>query len=50
MAGPPQRCPLRPMTLEKLDAFINLMRPLGLAEVSRTGAVAIARGTRSLSV
>ncbi|MDQ1079858.1 acetolactate synthase small subunit [Pseudoroseomonas cervicalis] len=35
---------------EKLDAFINLMRPLGLAEVSRTGAVAIARGTRSLSV
>jgi len=31
---------------EKLDAFIELMRPLGLAEVSRTGVVAIARGTR----
>ena len=29
---------------EKLDAFINLMRPLGLIEVSRTGVVAIARG------
>jgi len=34
---------------EKIDAFVELMRPLGLAEVSRTGAVAIARGTRSLS-
>jgi acetolactate synthase-1/3 small subunit len=29
---------------EKLNAFIALMEPLGLAEVSRTGAVAIARG------
>jgi acetolactate synthase-1/3 small subunit len=29
---------------EKLNAFINLMEPLGLVEVSRTGAVAIARG------
>lgn len=28
----------------KLDAFINLMRPLGLVEVSRTGVVAISRG------
>ena len=31
-------------TADKLDAFLALMRPLGLAEVSRTGAVAIARG------
>jgi acetolactate synthase-1/3 small subunit len=31
---------------DKLDAFVELMRPLGLAEVSRTGVVAIARGTR----
>jgi acetolactate synthase I/III small subunit len=30
---------------EKINAFINLMEPLGLVEVSRTGAVAIARGT-----
>jgi acetolactate synthase-1/3 small subunit len=29
---------------EKLNAFIGLMEPLGLVEVSRTGAVAIARG------
>ncbi len=33
---------------EKIDAFIALMRPLGLAEVCRTGALAIARGVRSL--
>ena len=31
---------------EKLDAFVELMRPLGLAEVSRTGVAAMARGTR----
>jgi acetolactate synthase I/III small subunit len=29
---------------DKLDAFIALMEPLGLVEVSRTGAVAISRG------
>jgi acetolactate synthase-1/3 small subunit len=34
---------------EKIDAFCALMRPVGLVEVSRTGAVAMARGTRSLS-
>ncbi len=28
----------------KLDAFVELMRPLGLVDVSRTGVVAIARG------
>jgi len=33
---------------EKLDAFINLMRPLGLIEISRTGAVAIARGAQGI--
>ena len=33
---------------EKLDAFIALMRPLGLLEVSRTGIAAIARGVRVL--
>ncbi len=31
---------------DKIDAFVELMRPLGLAEVSRTGVTAIARGTR----
>ena len=29
---------------DKLNAFIGLMEPLGLVEISRTGAVAIARG------
>ena len=33
---------------EKLDAFIKLMKPLGLVEVSRTGAVAILRGAKAL--
>ena len=35
-------------TAEKLNAFIKLMNPLGLVEVSRTGAVAILRGERAL--
>jgi acetolactate synthase-1/3 small subunit len=29
---------------DKIDAFIGLMEPLGLVDVSRTGVVAIARG------
>jgi len=33
---------------DKLDAFLDLMRPLGLAEVSRTGIAAIARGARTI--
>lgn len=33
---------------DKLDAFINLMKPLGLVDVSRTGVVAIARGEAGL--
>jgi acetolactate synthase-1/3 small subunit len=33
---------------DKLDAFIDLMRHLGLAEVSRTGVVAMARGARTI--
>ena len=33
---------------EKLDAFIALMRPIGLAEVSRSGIAAIARGATTL--
>lgn len=32
----------------KVDAFIDLMEPLGLVEVSRTGVVAIARGATPL--
>jgi acetolactate synthase-1/3 small subunit len=33
---------------DKLDAYIELMRPLGLAEVSRTGVAAIARGVKTI--
>ena len=32
---------------DKLDAFIELMKPIGLADVSRTGVVAIARGAET---
>jgi len=33
---------------EKLESFIELMRPIGLAEVSRTGIAAISRGKQML--
>ena len=33
---------------DKINAFVNLMKPLGLVEVSRTGAVAISRGAQPL--
>jgi acetolactate synthase-1/3 small subunit len=32
----------------KVDAFIELMRPLGLVDISRTGVVAIARGSEGI--
>ncbi|MBL4748471.1 MAG: acetolactate synthase small subunit [Magnetovibrio sp.] len=32
----------------KLDAFIELMKPLGLVDVCRTGVVAIARGPQGM--
>ncbi len=33
---------------DKVDAFIDLMKPLGLVDVSRTGVVAISRGNQGL--
>ncbi len=33
---------------EKIESFINLMLPVGLVEVSRTGVVAIARGPEAM--
>jgi acetolactate synthase-1/3 small subunit len=33
---------------EKIESFINLMLPVGLVEVSRTGVVAIARGPEGM--
>jgi len=35
-------------TPEKIDKFIRLMRPLGIKEICRTGATAIARGDKGL--
>lgn len=33
---------------DKIDAFISLMQPLGLTDVSRTGVAAISRGVQPL--
>jgi acetolactate synthase I/III small subunit len=33
---------------DKIDQFIELMRPIGLAEVSRTGVAAISRGPQTM--
>jgi acetolactate synthase-1/3 small subunit len=33
---------------DKLNMFVELMQPLGLVDVSRTGVVAIARGESGL--
>ncbi|MEE8188121.1 MAG: acetolactate synthase small subunit [Kiloniellales bacterium] len=33
---------------EKIEVFIDLMKPLGLVDVSRTGVVAISRGPKGL--
>ncbi|MCP1242482.1 acetolactate synthase small subunit [Acetobacter lambici] len=33
---------------DKLDSFIELMRPLGLVEVSRTGVASICRGPQTI--
>src|SRR5262249_2895725 len=33
---------------EKMDAFIDLMRPLGLVEVCRTGIAAMSRGKEGI--
>jgi acetolactate synthase I/III small subunit len=33
---------------EKIESFINLMRPVGLIEVSRTGVAAITRGPEGM--
>lgn len=35
---------------EKTNAFIELMRPLGVKEIARTGVTALPRGMRSVSV
>jgi acetolactate synthase-1/3 small subunit len=33
---------------DKIDSFIDLMRPLGLVDVSRTGVAAMSRGPEAM--
>lgn len=35
-------------TTDKVNSFIDLMRPLGLAEICRTGVASVARGKRGI--
>jgi len=35
-------------TTEKVNSFIDLMRPLGLVEICRTGVAAVARGKKGI--
>ncbi|MFN7401182.1 MAG: acetolactate synthase small subunit, partial [Alphaproteobacteria bacterium] len=35
-------------TSEKVNTFIDLMRPLGLTEVCRTGVASVARGKKGI--
>jgi acetolactate synthase-1/3 small subunit len=37
-------------TSDKIDAFIDLMKPFGLREVARTGITALSRGAKSTKV
>ncbi|MFQ6094668.1 MAG: acetolactate synthase small subunit [Candidatus Bathyarchaeia archaeon] len=35
---------------EKIDAFIDLMKPFGVKEIARTGITALSRGVRSVRI
>ena len=35
-------------SIDKIDAFLELMKPLGIAEISRTGTAAMSRGGNAL--
>jgi len=37
-------------TSDKIDAFINLMKPFGVKEVARTGKTALSRGAKSIII
>jgi acetolactate synthase-1/3 small subunit len=37
-------------TPDKIDAFLNLMKTYGIAELARTGLTALSRGVKSLKV
>ena len=44
----PASCSRSPARPAKIDSFIELMRPLGLVDVSRTGVAAISRGPEAM--
>jgi len=37
-------------TSDKIDAFLDLMKPFGVKEVARTGITALSRGVKSLKI
>ncbi|MEJ5328384.1 MAG: acetolactate synthase small subunit [Candidatus Bathyarchaeia archaeon] len=37
-------------TSDKIEAFLNLMKPYGIIELARTGITALARGTHSIKI
>ncbi|MCX8153060.1 MAG: acetolactate synthase small subunit [Candidatus Bathyarchaeota archaeon] len=37
-------------TSDKIEAFLNLMKPYGIIELARTGVTALARGTHSIRI
>jgi acetolactate synthase-1/3 small subunit len=37
-------------TSDKIDAFLDLMKPFGVKEVARTGITALSRGTKSIKI
>jgi len=37
-------------TSEKIDAFLDLMKPFGVKEVARTGITALSRGVKSIKI
>ncbi len=37
-------------TSDKIDAFLDLMKPFGLKEVARTGITALSRGVKSVKI
>jgi acetolactate synthase-1/3 small subunit len=37
-------------TSDKIDAFVNLMKPFGVKEVARTGITALSRGAKSVKI
>ncbi|MBI3815019.1 MAG: acetolactate synthase small subunit, partial [Nitrospinae bacterium] len=34
---------------EKVDAFIEMLKPLGIKEIARTGRIAMSRGSKALT-